>query len=136
MILKKILAISGKPGLYRLVSRGNNQLIVESLTDKKRMSVFLNDKVISLDEVFIVTNENKAPVGEIFTKIQEKEEGKTVSIGYAKASLDELRAYFAEVLPDYDRKRVYPTDIRKLLKWYDLLIENGVTEFSDKEEEK
>ena len=136
IMLNKILAISGKPGLYKLTSSMKNNLIVESLANKKRMPVFGNDKIISLDEVFIFADNGKVSVGEVFTRIHEKEDGKTVSIDYAKASPDELLSYFAEVLPDYDRKRVYPTDVRKLLKWYDLLIENGITDFLGKEEEK
>ena len=134
-MLKEILVVSGKQGLYRLISRGKSALIVESLTDKKRMAVFLNDKIMSLDEVFIFTKESKIFTCEVFTKIKAKEVGKTVSMDYAKASPDELRAYLAEVLPDYDQARVYPTDIQKLLKWYDLLIENGITDFSIKKEE-
>ena len=133
-MLKEILAVSGKPGLYRLISKGGNVSVVESLADKKRLSIFAYNKRISLDDLSIFTNDGEAPIGEVLSKIQEKEYGKTVSIDYMKTSMDELRAYLAAVLPDYDRERIYPTDIRKLLKWYDLLIENGITDFSEKEE--
>ena len=132
-MLKEIFVVSGKPGLYRLVSSGSKMSIIESLADKKRIPAFAHHKKISLGDLSIFTKEGEAPIGEVFTKIKAKENGKPVSIDYVKASPDELRAYLAEVLPDFDRERVYPTDIRKLLKWYDLLIENGITDFSKEE---
>ena len=134
-MLKDILAVSGKPGLYRLVSEGKNMSIVESLTDKKRMPTFTRDKIISLSSTSIFIENGQTSVGEVLNSIKEKEEGRNISVEYAKASPDELRAYLAEVLPDFDRERVYPNDIRKLLKWYDLLITCGISDFSIKEEE-
>jgi hypothetical protein len=92
--------------------------------------------VISLGDVSIFTDEGEVSLGEVLTKIKEKEDGKSVSIDLSKASADELRACLAEVLPNFDRERVYPTDIKKLLKWYDLLIANGITDFTQKEEEE
>lgn len=129
-MLREILVITGKPGLYRLITRGKNIIIVESLTDNKRMPVHLHDKIVSLDDIYFFTNKSKESVGEIFLKIQEKEKGKFVSIDYSKASPDELRAYLEEVLPDFDRERVYTDDIIKLLKWHDLLINNGIPFFN------
>ena len=134
-MLKEILAVSGKPGLYKLVSKGNNLLIIESLTDKKRIPAYARDKVISLNDVSIYTDEDEVPVRKILEAIKEKEGDKNISIDLSKAQPDDLRAYLAEVLPNFDRERVYPSDIRKLLKWYDLLIANGFTDFSEKEEE-
>ena len=133
-MLKEILAVSGKPGLYKLVSKGNNLLIIESLADKKRIPAYARDKVISLSDVSIYTDEEEVPISTILTTIKEKEGGKNISIDLSKAQPDELRTYLAEVLPNFDRERVYPSDIKKLLKWYDLLIANGFTDFSVKEE--
>ena len=134
-MLKEILAVSGKPGLYKLVSRGSNMLIIESLIDKKRIPAYSRDKVISLGDISIYTDEEEAPISEVFTSIKEKEGGKKISVDLPKASPDELRNYLAEVLPNFDRERVYPSDIKKMLKWYDLLIANDITDFSEKEEE-
>lgn len=135
-MLKEILAVSGKPGLYKLVSKGNNLLIVESLIDKKRIPAYARDKVISLGDISIYTNEDEVSIGEVLTAIREKENGEKVSIDLSKAQPDDLRVYFAEVLPDFDRERVYPSDIKKVLKWYELLIDNHITDFSKKEEEE
>ena len=134
-MLKEILSVSGKPGLYKLISRGSNMTIIESLLDQKRIPVYMRDKVVSLGEIFIYTTEGEASLSEIFTSIKEKEEGRNVSIDLSKAEPEELRAYLAAFLPNFDRERVYPSDIKKLLKWYDLLITNGITDFSIKEEE-
>ena len=134
-MLKEILSVSGRPGLYKLVSRGNNLLVIESLSDKKRIPAYTRDKVISLGDVSIFTEESEVSLGEVLTKIKEKEEGKAIAFDYLKADADALRAYLAEALPNFDRDRVYPTDIKKLLKWYDLLIDNEITDFSKKEEE-
>ena len=105
-MLKTILSISGKPGLYKLVSHGKNMLIVESLTDNKRVPAYAKDKVISLGDIAIYTDETEVPLHEVLT------------------------AYFAEVLPSYDRERVYPSDIKKLLSWYNILINAGITDFT------
>ena len=134
-MLKEILAVSGKPGLYKLISKGNNLLIIESLTDKKRIPAYARDKVISLNDVSIYTDEEEEPVRKVLDAIKEKEGCKSISIDYTKAQPDELRAYLAEVLPNFDRERVYPSDIKKLMKWYDTLIANDITDFSVKEEE-
>ena len=113
-MLKTILSISGKPGLYKLVSHGKNMLIVESLTDNKRVPAYAKDKVISLGDIAIYTDETEVPLHEVLTSVKNKEEGKAASLVPSKATTDQLRAYFAEVLPSYDRERVYPSDIKKL----------------------
>ena len=133
-MLKEILAVSGKPGLYRLVSKGSNLSIIESLADKKRIPAYARDKLVSIENVSVFTEDGETPVSEVFTAIKEKENGEKVSIDYLKADADGLRAYMAELLPNFDRERVYPTDIKKLLKWYDQLIVNGITDFSKKDE--
>jgi hypothetical protein len=138
-MLKEILAVSGKPGLYRLISKGNNLLIIESLADKKRIPAHTRDKVISLADVLVYTDGDEASVSDILTSIKVKEEGGKVSLDLTKAQPEELRTYFAEILPNFDRERVYPTDIKKILKWYEILLADGITDFSkkeDKEEDK
>lgn len=134
-MLKNILSITGKPGLYKLVSRGNNMLIVESLVDGKRMPTYARDKIVSLAEVSMFTTGDDIALSEVLTKVGEKEGLKVASIDPKKADNDAIRAYFAEVLPDFDRDRVYPTDIRKLVQWYNILINAGITDFTTKEDE-
>ena len=131
-MLETILAISGKPGLYKLVSRGNRNLIVETLdAQKKRFPAFAADKVISLADIAMYTDEKEVPLRIVLNSIKTKESGKTASIDYRKASKDELYAYLGEVLPTFDRDRVYPTDIKKLIQWYNILIENGLDDFDE-----
>jgi hypothetical protein len=132
-MLKEILAVSGKPGLFRLVSKGKNLLVIESLTDKKRFPAYARDKVISLADISVYTTDDEVSIRKIFTAVKEKEAGKNISIDLVKSKPDELRAYFAEILPDFDRERVYASDIKKMLKWYDLLIAHGFTDFSEEE---
>jgi len=134
-MLKKILSISGKPGLYELVSQGKNMLIVESLKEKKRMPAYSHEKIISLADIAIFTDEGEIPLKNVLISIKEKENG-------AKSSLDPksdnkgLREYFATVLPNFDRDRVYPTDIKKIISWYNLLIETGKDVFVEETEGK
>lgn len=131
-MLETILAISGKPGLYKLVSRGNRSLIVETIdAQKKRFPAFAADKVISLADIAMYTDEKEVPLRIVLNSIKTKESGKTASIDYRKASKDELYAYLGEVLPTFDRDRVYPTDIKKLIQWYNILIENGLDDFDE-----
>lgn len=131
-MLKTILSISGRPGLFRLVSHGKNMLIVESLADKKKVPAYAKDKVISLGDIAIYTNEGEVPLHEVLTSIKNKENAGKASVS-TSAKPDELRAYMAEVLPEFDRERVYPSDIKKLVSWYNLLVEAGITEFSPAE---
>lgn len=128
-MLKTILSISGKPGLYRLISQGRNMLIVESLTDKKRFPAYGNEKIISLGDIAMYTDTDDVPLKDVLTAIKEKENGAAVSLDIKKASADELRAYMEEVLPTYDRDRVYMADIKKLITWYNLLVSCGITDF-------
>lgn len=133
-MLKDILAVTGKPGLFKLVSRGNNMLIVESLLDGKRMPTYARDKIVSLADVSMFTEGDDVSLSEVLTKLGAKEGLKPASIEPKKADNDELRAYFATVLPNFDRDRVYPSDIRKLIVWYNILINAGITDFSVEEE--
>lgn len=135
-MLKTILSISGKPGLYKLLTQGKNMLIVESLIDKKKVPAYAKDKVISLGDIAIYTNDAEIPLHVVLTNIREKENGEKASINPSSATTDQLRAYFAEILPDFDRERVYPSDIKKLISWYNLLITAGITDYTPQEENK
>lgn len=129
-MLQTILAIAGKPGLYKLVSRGNRNLIVESLdAARKRMPAFGADKIISLADIAMYTDEEEVPLSQVLKNIFDHENGKPTSLDYKSASKEELAAFMAIALPNYDRDRVYPSDIKKLAQWYNILIENGITDF-------
>lgn len=133
-MLRDILSITGKPGLYKLVSRGNNMLIVESLLDGKRVPTYARDKIVSLGEISMYTVGEDVSLSEVLTKLGEKEGLKVAAIDPKKADNDQLRDFFGEVLPDFDRDRVYPSDIRKLIQWYNILINAGITDFSIEED--
>ncbi len=127
-----ILSIAGKPGLYKLVSRGKNNLIVESVDQNhRRQPVFNTEKIISLADIAMYTETEDVPLMDVLVAIRDKEEAKPLSVNYKKASSSELRAYFAEVLPNFDRERVHDSDIKKLMQWYDILVKNGITSFED-----
>ena len=129
-MVQTILSIAGKPGLYKLVSRGKSNLIVESLDEThKRQPVFSSDRVTSLADIAMFTDSDDVPLMDVLAAIRDKEEGKACSLQYKKASSNELREYFAQVLPDFDRDRVHDSDIRKLLQWYNILIANGISDF-------
>ena len=134
-MLENILAITGKPGLYKLISRGNNMLIVESVVDGKRMPTYARDKIVALSDVSMYTDADDIALSEVLTNAGKKENLKVVSLDPKKASNAELQAWFDEVLPNWDRDRVYPSDIRKLIQWYNILIKAGITDFSVEEEE-
>lgn len=127
-----ILSVSGKPGLYKLVSRAKMNLIVESLDEThRRVPVFASDRVTSLSDIAMYTNSDDVPLMNILDSVLKKEEGKGCSLNWRKCTKEELHDYFASVLPDYDRDRVHDSDIKKLLQWYDILVKNGVTDFVD-----
>ena len=131
-MLETILAISGKPGLYRLVSRSNHGLIVETLDSaKRRMPAFATDKVISLADIAMYTDAEEVPLRQVLKNIQEKEQGQKASIDPKKTDKAELMEYVSQVLPNYDRDRVYPSDMKKLVMWYNILVENGLTDFDE-----
>lgn len=127
-----ILAISGKPGLYKLVSRGKNNLIVEALdATHRRQPAFATDRITSLADIAMYTDSEDIPLMDVLENLKTLEEGKKASIDPKKASGDELREYFAQVLPEFDRDRVHNSDIKKLLQWYNILIENSITDFKE-----
>lgn len=131
MSLEKILAISGKPGLYELKTQTRTGLLAESLIDGKKVTVNTRQNVSLLSEIAIYTLTEEVPLREIFKKIAEKENGGE-AISH-KSSKDELEEYFFEVLPEYDEDRVYPSDIKKVVQWYNLLNKKGITNFSETE---
>ncbi len=131
-MLKEILSVTGKPGLFKLISQGKNMLIVESLIDGKRMPAFTKDKVVSLSDIAIFTENEEVPLIQVFEKLRIKENSAVASID-PKADNDKLRTFMLEVLPEYDRDRVYPSDIRKLITWYNILINSGFTSFVETE---
>jgi hypothetical protein len=135
MKLKDILAISGKGGLYKFVSQGRNGIIVESFDDKKRTVVHSSAKVSALEDIAIFTDEEEVPLADVMKKLYEKENGKeTIS---HKSSPDELKTLLQEILPDYDRDRVYVSDMKKLVQWYNILLKLDLLkpEEEDAEEE-
>lgn len=131
-MLKEILSISGKSGLYKLVSQAKNMLIVESLIDGKRIPAYSKDKVVSLGDIAIFTETAEVKLGLVLEAIKTKENGAVCSID-TKADNDTLRNYMSEILPEYDRDRVYPSDIRKLITWYNSLIASNITDFAEKQ---
>ncbi len=135
MTLDKILSIGGRPGLYKLVTQTRGGFVAESLLDKKRITVSLRSNVSVLSEIAIYTLEEELPLREVFLKVQEKEDGGKTSIGHKDDKL-KLEEYFFEVLPNYDEDRVYASDIKKVIQWYNILHDNGITDFSDKKAEE
>ena len=134
-MLRTILSITGKPGLFKIVSQGKNMLLIEDLVTKKRTPAHSRDKIISLGDIAMYTDDEEVALAEVFESVKNKENGAVASIDYKKASQAELHAYMAEVLPTYDRDRVHTSDIKKLIQWYNILVSNGITEFVAAEEE-
>ncbi len=133
MSLEKILSISGKPGLYQLKNQTRNGILAESLLDGKKISVGARHNVSLLSEISIYTLTEEVPLREVFAKIAKKENGGE-AIDH-KVSKDELEEYFFNVMPDYDEDRVYASDIKKVVQWYNLLNKIGITDFSEKEDD-
>lgn len=134
MGLEKILSVAGKPGLYKLITQTRTGFVAESLLDGKKISVGLRSNVSVLSEIAIYTLDEELPLREVFVKIQEKEDGKKTSISHKDEKI-KLEEYFFEVLPNYDEDRVYASDIKKIIQWYNILVDKGITDFSKKEEE-
>ena len=135
MSLEKILSISGKPGLYKLITQTRGGFVAESLLDKKRISINVRQNVSLLSEIAIYTLTEEVPLKKVFNSIKEKENGEQASVS-PKDSKDKLEEYFFDVLPDYDEDRVYASDIKKVIQWYNLLQENDLLDFSDETEAK
>ncbi|SRX55295.1 DUF5606 domain-containing protein [Aequorivita sp. CIP111184] len=133
MSLEKVLSIAGKPGLYKLKNQTRAGFLAESLLDGKTINVSGRHNVSLLSEIAIYTLTEEVPLRKVFEKISEKEGGKE-TIGH-KASKEELEEYFFSVMPDYDEDRVYASDIKKVVQWYNMLVKNGITDFSEAKEE-
>ncbi len=135
-MLKTILSISGKPGLYKMLSNSKNMIIVESLQDSKKIPVYARDRMMSLGDISIYTEEDEVLLKEVLCSIKKKEEGKECSMA-PNAKADDLRKYFAEILPNYDKDRVYPSDMKKIISWYNLLMTSNIDfEAEDQTEEE
>ena len=125
-----------KHSLYKLVSHGKNNLIVEALdATHRRQPAFGSDRITSLNDIAMFTDEDDVPLTDVLESMKNVEGGKKSSVDYKKASGDELREYFAKILPNFDRDRVQNSHIKKLIQWYNILIENGISEFKDAEAE-
>ena len=128
--METILSVSGKPGLYKLVSRGKMNLIVETIDNAHhRLPIFATDRVTSLSDIAMYTDADDVPLWKVLESVGKKEGSKKAAINYKKCTAKELHDYFGEVLPSYDRDRVHDSDIKKLLQWYNILVENGLTDF-------
>lgn len=134
-MFERILTVSGKPGLFQLLSQGRNMFIVEAVdATKKRTPVYNSDKVVMLDDIAIYTDTEEVPLRDVFAKIYEKENG-VLPFELKMATPEELVEYFESIIPDYDRERVYLTHIKKMFSWYNILVANGVVDFTVEEQE-
>ena len=131
MDLSKFLSISGKPGLYKHIAQSKTGIVVESLIDGKRISAFATDQVSTLNDISIFSTDEDIKLEDVFKNIFEKEEGKTAIS--EKSTPSELKKYFEEVLPEYDKDRVYVSDIKKVIKWYNILAEKNILEFNEED---
>ena len=134
MSLDKILSISGKPGLHQIVTQTRTGAVVESLIDKKRITVGAHSNISILSEIAIYTLTEEVPLKEVLKKIKDKEKAQPTSISH-KDSKDVLKEFFFEILPDYDEDRVYPSDIKKVVQWYNLLQKNNLLDSLESEDE-
>jgi hypothetical protein len=132
MDLKEIVAISGKPGLYKFISQGRNAIIVENIETQARTSAFASEKVSTLEDIAIFAEDEEVPLKDVLKKIKEKENGKE-AISH-KSKPENLKSWFKEVLPDYDEDRVYVSDIKKVALWYNILVRMEMLDFSEQEE--
>lgn len=135
-MIREILAITGKPGLYKLVSRGNKALIVETLDEqKKRMPAYVTNQIVGLGDISVYTDDGKdIPLAQVFENAAKEFSQKAVELDYKKASSEEMKEWMQKVLPNYDTDRVRVGDMRKMLQWYNILINNGFTKFVKDEE--
>ncbi len=135
-MFERILTVSGKPGLYRLLSSGRNMFVVEAVdATNKCMPVYNSDKVVMLDDIAIYTDTEELPLRAVFQKIYEKENG-VLPFDLKMSTPEELVAYFETVMPDYDRERVYLTHIKKMYSWYNILVANGINDFQEEQAEE
>lgn len=131
-MLNKILAISGKPGLYRFLSRGNKMIIIESIDEaKKRMPAHAADKIVALSDISIYTDDGKeVPLADVFENAKKIFEAKQIDVHYKKSSQNEIVEVFSKILPQFDADRVHVSDMRKVIQWYNILTQYGLTDFT------
>ena len=134
-MLREILAITGKPGLFKILSHNGKTLIVEELTSGKRFPVSPRERVVSLGDIAMYTETEDKPLGEILDIIYEKEDGKNIDIKEVINKIG-LKTKFEEFLPDFDKERVHDNDVKKLFSWYNLLRNSGFEKFTKEETEK
>lgn len=134
MDLSGVISISGKPGLFKVVAQSKNNIIVESLIDNKRIPAYSTDRISALEDISIYTYEEDVPLKQVYTTIAKKEDCKACPSH--KDSSNKLSAYLEEILPDYDQDRVYPSDIKKLFQWYNILQNAGLITLDEEKEEK
>lgn len=127
-MLRRILSIAGRPGLFKLASQGKNMLIVEELASGKKTPAYATEKIISLNNIAIYTDEGEVSLASVFDSIKKKENGAATSVKPSNDA-DQMRAYFGEVLPNFDRSRVHVSDIKKIMVWYNLLVGANLTDF-------
>ena len=134
MKLEGIINVSGKPGLFKIISRSNNTVIIESLTDQKRTAIYSHNQANLLDEIGIYTYNDTVPISDIFTEIAKKTScGPSIN---HKSSKDELMSYFRDILPEYDEDRVYISDIKKVIQWYNIMQSVNLIKISKKKTKK
>ncbi len=133
MDLSKILSISGKPGLFRMIGEAKNNIVVESLIDGKKGPAFAHERISSLKEISIYTETEDVALYEVFKKIHEMHDGQAV-LNPKKASAADIKALFEKILPDYDKEAVYISDMKKVLTWYNFLLEKDILDFTEEEE--
>ena len=135
MDLSKILSIAGKPGLYRLAGEAKNNLVVESLTDGKKMPAFAHERVSSLQEISIYTTDEDLPLHDALKMIYEMTGGQSVD-NPKKMSSKQLKELFRKAIPEYDEDSVYVSDMKKVFTWYNMLLEKELLDFSEEEKEE
>lgn len=133
-MLKEILSIAGKPGLQKLISNSSNAIIVESLIDGKRFPAYSNSKIIALEDISIYTENEDLPLKEVFKRINEK--ASVANVPSHKETTEKIIAYFGEIVPEYDKDRVYVSDMKKIIQWYHLLTSKDLLHFEEEEETK
>lgn len=134
-MLREILSITGRPGLFKIISQGKGMLVVEELATGKRMPAHQRDKVVSLGDIAMYTESGDTPLGEILDKVYTKYNGNPIDVKQLVAEKG-LRKAFEEIVEDYDRERVYENDIKKLFSWYNILLAAGFTKFANEEKEE
>lgn len=134
-MLKDILSISGHSGLYKLVAQSSKSIIVESLETHQKMPVYFTSKVSALEDIAIYTDDEEVPLAQVFEKIYKMENKGETSVS-AKSANEDIKDYFGDVLPDYDKERVYVSDMKKVISWYNILLKQNMLNFEEEKKEE